>query len=88
MGSCRKAIQFAYHLGFAIYFLMFLTYTYSYAMAGWLTFVQMYAVALFLSPKYRGLLSPAPTTDAAGPRVGGMTSRERLCLAISDWRTQ
>ncbi len=51
-----KALHFGCHLGFAVYFLMYFTYTYSYAMAGWLTFVQVYCVAIVLSPKHEGLL--------------------------------
>ncbi len=51
-----RALHFGCHLGFMAYFFLYFTYLDAFAMAGWLTFVQMYVVALILSPKHQALL--------------------------------
>lgn len=54
--SYFNALHFGAHLGFAVYFLLYFTHLDAFAMAGWLTFVQVYVVALLLSPKHKCLL--------------------------------
>lgn len=55
LNSHYRALHFGCLLGFSVYFFLYFTYTDAFSMAGWLTFVQMYVVALILSPRHQAI---------------------------------
>jgi hypothetical protein len=56
--SYAKALLFGCHFGFIIYFLMYFAYTDAFSMAGWLTYAQLYFLAILLSPNHYEFLQP------------------------------
>ncbi|MHB0960790.1 MAG: hypothetical protein ACYC0X_32905 [Pirellulaceae bacterium] len=60
------ALHFGRHLGFAAFFILY--FFYGGTMWAWLTFSQVFCVAIVLSPNYRGVLQTETTSRIVARR--------------------